>query len=113
MTPHEIAVVDAVKSVLTLDLLRPEYRIRPENPMFGHCFHASEALYYLLGGKAAGYRIRRAIDWSDVPHYWVISPTGENLDPTADQYYSIARLPPYDLAGRGAGIRRASRPRVR
>lgn len=47
-------VADRVRSGLTDDLRKPEYRGNP-NPMAGHCYVASEALYHLLGGKAKGW----------------------------------------------------------
>jgi len=107
VTRAERRLVAAVRAALTPDLLRPAFRGRPTNPTYGHCYHAAEALYALLGGRAAGYGVRRAVDAAGVPHYWVVTAAGAVLDPTAEQYTSEGRTPPY-AAGKGVGFRRAS-----
>lgn len=84
-----------VRSVLTRDLLRYEYRNKPERPLYGHCSHSSIALFLLLGGKEAGYKVWKNTDSEDIIHYWLTNPNGEILDPTAAQYYDTGRQPPY------------------
>ena len=47
-------MITKIKSVLTPDLLKPAYRkANKTNPMFGHCYAASEAAFYLFA-KADG-----------------------------------------------------------
>lgn len=77
MTPREECVMRRVKASIG----------RPN----GKCYPASEAVYHLLGGKKAGYTPIRGDH-----HWWVRSPSGEVLDPTAAQYdhqfdYSVGR----------------------
>jgi hypothetical protein len=92
-------LIKQIQSVLTPDLLKPEWRIdwSPDNPLHGHCYAASEALYHLLGGKRAGWMATHGEG-----HWWLENrSTGERLDPTAGQYQD--REPPYDM-GRRAGF---------
>lgn len=93
-------LIETIQSVLTPDLVRPKYRGHPENPMFGHCYVASEALFYLLGGRDQPYRPCRGKDETGDVHWWLEDPlTGDRLDVTASQFYSVGRIPPYK-AGR-------------
>jgi hypothetical protein len=92
--------MDAIRAALTPELVRPKYRGHPENPMFGHCYVASEALYHLLGGPASGLQSYRGKDDTGDVHWWLEDRlTGECLDVTADQYLSVGKKPPY-AAGR-------------
>lgn len=104
MTPRRIAVA-MVQAALTPDLLKPEYRAaNRRNPLFGHCYAASEALFHLLGGKASGYVPMRAKDHRGVTHWWLLhKPSGETVDPTAGQYHSVGERPPH-AAGVGGGF---------
>lgn len=82
---------------LTDDLRRPPYKGN-KNPLTGHCYVASEALYHLLGSK----------DWlpcniqhEGSPHWYLKNKvTGEVLDPTAGQFDTPV---PYSQ-GRGKGF---------
>lgn len=104
MNNEEKRVVSLVQKALTPDLIRSEYRDRPENPLYGHCCHASVATFLLLGGKARGYSIWKAIDPQNVLHYWCTDAAGNIVDPTAAQYYDFGREPPYS-SGRRTGYR--------
>ena len=73
-----------IQGVLTEDLLLPRYK-GSDNPLAGHCYAASEALYHLLGGKSAGYT-PASMDVGGVTHWWIRGPGGEILDPTAAQF---------------------------
>jgi len=85
-----------IKSKLSPDLLKPKYRlINSYNPMYGHCYIASEALFHLNGGKASGLSIKRARDDFGISHWWLESDDGEILDLTADQYKVFGFDPPY------------------
>ncbi len=82
---HDIA--DRVRNVLTADLLKPEYRknaIGKPNS-FGHCYSGSEACYYLLGGKSAGWTPQN-IRHESSSHWFLKHKSGEILDPTEDQF---------------------------
>ena len=94
----------AIVSVLTTDLLKPKYRfmLDPANPTAGHCYHAAEAAYHLIGGKSAGWKPYVGRDLSGITHWW-LKRDNEIVDPTADQYYCIGLQPPYDK-GRGCGF---------
>lgn len=93
---HEEEMAARVRSVLTRDLLRYLYRDKPEIPLYGHCSHASIALFLLLGGKEAGYKVWKNTDADGSIHYWLTNPNGDILDPTAAQYYDTGRRPPYE-----------------
>lgn len=83
-----VNVVDQVRAVLTPGLLKPGYRRLVEqgaHPMTGHCYVASEALYALLGGKAAGYKPASLAHEGSI-HWWLVSADGQVIDPTADQF---------------------------
>jgi hypothetical protein len=83
---HYIA---AIRSVLTDDLLKPEFRKGRHpgaHPTTGHCYAASEALYHLCGGPASGLVPTRAKDAEGVT-----------------QYLSRGLHPPYQ-DGRGGGF---------
>jgi len=110
---YEQAVAQAVQSVLTAELLKPEWRRKAalsERRFLGHCYVASEALYHLLGGKAKGYR---AVNLSKKaaprfgPHWWVENPSGEVIDVTAEQF---AEPVPYYLGVYKAWITSLPKP---
>jgi hypothetical protein len=58
-TEHEENAVGIVRSVLTPELLPPEWQNHP-HPIGGYCYVASKALYYLLGGSEAWLTVKRA-----------------------------------------------------
>ncbi len=69
----------------------------------GNCYVTCEALYHLLGGKAAGYKPMTVRHEGDVHWYLMIEPFPDvfvTLDPTAAQFKTP---PPYEL-GRGRGF---------
>lgn len=105
-TKREQQTILKIQRVLTPDLLKPRYRAGNKgNPMFGHCYAASDALYHLLGGKDAGYKPIVATDDTDGTHWWLLSPKGEILDVTAAQYTSVGKTPPYTAPdARGCGF---------
>lgn len=93
----ESQLTESVKAALTDDV-RPQDRPRQEgtHELRGHCYVAAQALYFLLGGKEAGYEFRRLVH-EDVSHFFVRSPSGANLDPTAEQFKTPI---PYDNSKR-------------
>ena len=68
--------------------------------MRGNCYVASEALFHLLGGKAAGWKPMRLRHGGGTHWFLLNTRTGQRLDATAAQFGSE---PPYDKA-RGAGF---------
>lgn len=96
MTKEEKYYYDLVRNELTDDLLKKEYRDKKVNQKYyGHCFHATHALYRLLEGKKNGYKIRKAVDELGIKHYWLESPNEEIIDPTVEQYTDLCRKLPY------------------
>lgn len=98
MADNAKRLVTAVQKALSPDLLKPEYRAKNKtNRFYGHCYVASEALWYLLGGRESGYEPIRASDDHGVVHWWLENrETGKILDPTSKQYTSAGEKPPYD-----------------
>ena len=85
-------IVALVREVLTPDLLKPGYR--------GHCYAASEAIFWHEGGLDAGHSMMQ-IRHEGVSHWFVLLEDGTVLDPTADQF----RTPvPYRSARRNNGF---------
>lgn len=99
---HTIAL--QVRASLTPDLLKPEYRERnKDNPFYGHCYVASEALFHLLNQHGdRDWHPVRARDNEGTVHWWLENKDGWILDPTEDQYPDDAAAP-HDH-GRRAGF---------
>lgn len=66
----------------------------------GNCYVASEALYHVLGGKAAGWKPMRVRLPDDV-HWFLKHESGLIVDPSRKQFGGY--LPDYTLA-RGSGF---------
>lgn len=73
----------------------------PSTPKRGNCYVTSEALFALLGGKAAGWKPMRVPVDGDT-HWYLQHSTGLILDATAAQF-SRSNMPRYHL-GRGTGF---------
>jgi hypothetical protein len=83
-TPLGKAVL-AVRDELTDELRKPEYRGHP-NPIVGHCYAASEAVFHLVGGECSNWR-PRFIRHEGAPHWFLQEGvSGKVCDPTADQF---------------------------
>lgn len=76
--------VDKVRAVLTDELRRGPWR-GSEDPLAGHCYVASEALYHLFGGPDSGWH-PQFIRHEDQPHWFLRHDTGVILDATATQF---------------------------
>lgn len=100
-------LMDAVRSVLSDDLLKPEWRKKPDRqPSTGHCYAAAEAIYHRLGGSRAGWTPMQ-MQHEGASHWYLRGPDGTFVDPTADQF---ATPPPHHLGtGRGFLTRAPSR----
>ena len=86
-------VMGLIKRHLTPDLLTPKYRVENlSNPTYGHCYHSTQALYYIMDTNKLIPMSSK--DYRDEYHWWLQD--GEKIyDPTAEQYYSVGKLPPY------------------
>ena len=64
-----------IQSVLTDDLLTKKYKkLQRKTLTQGHCYAASEALYYLLGGEKEGYTpcVASFIEnYEKFTHWWI------------------------------------------
>lgn len=65
----------------------------------GNCYVTCESLFYLLGGKAAGYTPMVLRHEGDT-HWYLKHSSGLILDPTVSQF----RIPPDYSKGRGCGF---------
>ena len=94
MTDIEL-VVGSIASNLKPEMVTKKYRAEnATNPMFGHCYHSSQALFYLMGTDVLEQRT--AVDYHDCPHWWLVDTTNNKIyDITADQYYRVGQTPPY------------------
>lgn len=98
-------LIAVIQSFLTPALLKPVYRKENEgNPMFGHCYVASEALFHLIKqfNLKRGYRPHYGKDHRGITHWWLQTSVGEILDPTAEQYLSQGVSPPYNRGRAGS-----------
>ena len=91
-------LVQDVRSCLSEELRKKPYRDNP-NPMAGHCYVGSEALYHKLGGKSAGWT-PQTIRHEGGPHWFLENKDGTIIDPTADQFESPV---PYEQS-KGCGF---------
>jgi hypothetical protein len=74
-----------IVSNLTDDLRRAPYKGN-QNPLTGHCYVASEAMYHMMGGKASGW-VPMSIRHEGEPHWYLKHvPTGTYVDPTEGQF---------------------------
>lgn len=86
------ALVARVRAALTDDLRKACYR-GSSNPITGHCYVACEALFHATGGRLKPVFVRHEGE----PHWFLRSPEGVTVDPTADKFHTPV---PYE---RGVG----------
>jgi hypothetical protein len=101
---HEL--IEKIQHVLTKDLLTSKYKEIAKNHTEGHCYAASEALFYLLGGKHNGFTPQVATfekNGGKLTHWWIKDSKGKVLDPTSEQFYASNMTPPYDV-GKNIGF---------
>ena len=98
--PYNISTIlglsQKLKQVLTPDLLTKKYRAKNEtNPMYGHCYHTSQAMYYLLDTDTRDPMM--GPDCFGGTHWWLRDrENGFIVDMTSDQYYSVGKEPPHN-----------------
>ncbi len=86
-------VMGLIRRNLTPDLLTPKYREENvSNPTYGHCYHSTQALFYLMNTDSLVPMSGK--DYRGEYHWWLQD--GEKIyDLTAEQYYSVGKIPPY------------------
>lgn len=97
-----LRLIRAIRRNLTPDLLDRKHAWMAElGPTAGHCYVATEALYYLLGGRESGCTPHNAkVD--GVQHWWLVDAEGNAWDATIDQFgVPDDRL--YELLSHGRG----------
>ena len=77
-------MIERVRGCLSDDLLRPQFVGLPWPT--GHCYVASEALWWLLSGSDSLLEPVRARGEDGVVHWWLQDEVGNIYDPTGDQY---------------------------
>lgn len=87
-------VMDLILKSLTPDILTPKYRIENlQNSTYGHCYHSTQALFYLMNTDLLVPM--SGLDYRGDYHWWLQD--GDKIyDVTAEQYYSVNKLPPYE-----------------
>ena len=102
-------VTKLITSKLSTQYCPPKYREgNLGNPMFGHCYHSTQAVFYFF--KNSNLSI-----YSNVCEYanfhWFLMDKDKNIiDITADQYYSLGRTPPYKNAKKSSWYGWRGRP---
>jgi len=91
-----VDVINLIQKNLTLDLLNHKKLLFPKdkglNKYYGHCYHASQALFYLIDINELDPM--SAEDYRGEKHWWL--QYNENVyDCTAEQYWSVNQNPPY------------------
>ena len=110
---HKIteSIMNVIRIQLSPDLLTKKYREENvTNPMYGHCYHSTQALFYLLDTDRLVPM--SGIDYRNDTHWWLQD--GETIyDVTADQYYSVGQVPPYSTGKKTAWYGWKQRPHQR
>jgi len=94
------SLIKRIQSVLTPDLLKGIWAKQFENPMAGHCYVATEALYWILGGPDGDFvpyvlshkTFPEGLDEGETHWFLKNKKTGEILDPTAEQFEGVPIL---------------------
>ena len=88
-------VMGLIQKNLTPDLLKHKRLMYKgdSNKYYGHCYHATQALYYLMDTDRLVSM--KGEDYRGESHWW-LQDEDEIYDVTADQYYSVDKKPPYE-----------------
>ena len=89
-------------------LLKPEWKkVSPRNNVTGHCYAASEALFYMTGADKK-WTPQVGKDENGGTHWWLLSKKNrEIMDPTSAQFTDFGKEPPYEN-GKGCGFQQQS-----
>ncbi len=105
-------VIGLIQDNLTPDLLKgKKVLMYPDdvktNKYYGHCYHASQALYYLIDTDQLVPM--SGVDYREEKHWWLQD--GDIIyDSTARQYYDINQSPPYNVGKKTAWYGWKQRP---
>ena len=91
------SVMGFIRDNLTPDLIKGRKSLMyPEdlltNKYYGHCYHATQALYYLMDSDELVPM--SAIDYRGEKHWWLQS-SETVYDCTEDQYLCVGEIPPH------------------
>ena len=92
-------VIGLIQDNLTPDLLKGKKVLMYPNDMrtnkyYGHCYHSSQALYYLMNCDTLIPMSGK--DYRDEIHWWLQDDV-KIYDCTAEQYLDKGKIPPYDI----------------
>jgi len=88
-------VCSLVKTNLTNDMRSEKYKEHKNNPMFGHCVHSSQAIFWLI--DTAYFISMRGEDITGELHWWLLDTnTDKIIDATKEQFDMFDYEPPYD-----------------
>jgi hypothetical protein len=95
--------IEKIQDSLTPDLLKKKYKNQnKDNPLFGHCYVATEVLFHLMGSKEVKPCCGK--DEKGIVHWWLqYKKSGKKIDVTSQQYFSQGTNPPYEV-GKGCGF---------
>lgn len=86
------ALIRKIQANLTPDLLNKQWRATADFRGTGHCYVATEALYWMMGGPQSGYKphVLSNITWPEGlakgETHWFLAKGQSVLDPTASQF---------------------------
>ena len=104
-------VMGLIRRNLSADLLTPKYREENvTNPTYGHCYHSTQALYYLMDTNDLVPMSGK--DYRNEYHWWLQNGT-KIYDVTDDQYYCVGKLPPYETGKKSSWYGWRGRPHMR
>ena len=87
-------VLKLIANNLELKFCPPRYReLNIGNPLFGHCYHATQALYFFF--KDANLKTMSAKCQSPAEQHWWLQDGDKIIDITAGQYDALDFDPPY------------------
>ena len=94
--PDDLEMVsNKIVSKLAIDFCPPKYREGNfGNPLFGHCYHATQAMYYFF--KDANLKVMSAKCQGPAEQHWWLQDGDKIIDITAEQYDMLDFDPPYD-----------------
>lgn len=90
-------VMGLIQRNLSDDLLKHKKLLYPEDrgkvQYYGHCYHATQALYYLMDTEElVSYSAK---DYRGEKHWW-LQYEDRVYDATAEQYWTLGKFPPHD-----------------
>ena len=97
-----MSLIESIVSLLHPGLLPKDpywRRANRRNPLAGHCYVASESLFWLSGGRRSGL-VPQVMRVGGRTHWFLKDRAGRIIDPTASQF---KRTPSYRKA-RGCGF---------